>query len=411
MYAIVALIVALLVLSMYFYYQKSEDIFQKYYYFDNNGTTRLNDAVRAKMTKSLYLGNSSAVYAATAKREIDDTKAEVRDWVQSPDYKVIFTSCGSEGINTIIRAIADEKPNSHFITSEVEHKTTLDCFRNLHNMRKIDITILPVDSMGLVSPDEVAAAIKPTTTLVSIIHINNETGAINDIAGIGAAIKRASPKVIFHVDAVQSFAKMSIPLERWQIDAMSISAHKFNGPLGIGALIMHPRLPLEYALICGSQNDGMRGGTENIPAIVGLGEAIRVMRRDRSAKNDKMQQQINYIESYIRRNLPTNAQFVRITPAVASPNVLLGSIVRNDGVEFCNIKLKNLLFARNVVISIGSACNTKSKYASHVVKAIGLPIELQKGVIRISVGDDTTWHDCRQMCNIFNRSLSQLCSV
>lgn len=407
---VIGILIALLLLGVYWYRNRNEDVFKDFYYFDNNGTTRLADAVRDKMIKSLYLGNSSAVYAATAKSEIENTKGEVRAWVQSPDYKVIFTSCGSEGINTIIRAIADEKPNSHFITTEVEHKTCLDCFKNLHNMRKIDITILPVDQDGLVSPTQVVEALKPNTALVSVIHINNETGSINDIEAIAGAIKRASPNVAFHVDAVQSFAKMSIPMQRWQIDAMSISAHKFNGPLGIGVLVINPRLPLEYALICGSQNDGMRGGTENIPAIVGLGEAIKIMKKDRNHKNEEMLKKINYIQNCIVRNMPKNAEFVRISPPNASPNVLLASIARNDGVEFCNIKLKNVLYKRNVIISIGSACNTKSKYASHVVKAIGLPIELQKGVFRISVGDDTTWYDCYAMCRIFKGALIDLCN-
>jgi cysteine desulfurase len=360
------------------------------------------------MNAAMRLGNSSASYATTAKDILKTTEKEILNWVRSPKYKVIFTSCGSESINTIINGLLTSR-DPHIITTNAEHKTTLDCCKYLTSKHMATVSYVPVNNECIVSPHDIVKNIRPNTVLVSIIHGNNETGSINNVYTIASAVKAINKNIVVHIDAVQTFGKMSIGMADNSIDAMSISAHKLNAPIGVGCLIVCDKLmKLLNPLICGSQNYNKRGGTENIPAINGLKAAIIDLSYNRERKNDEMYNKVQYIYDYLQKNKPDNFNIIKITPEEphkALPNTLMIAIA-NRVDNFCNVKFKQLLLEHKVIVSIGSVCNTGSKSSSHILDAISLENKYRKGVIRISVSDYTSWSDCKTMSNIFVKCLA-----
>lgn len=401
-YIAIILVIILLVI----WTDGSENIFKEYYYFDNNGTTEVSKNAQRSMNSAMRLGNSSANYATTAKDILKTTEKEILNWVRSPRYKVIFTSCGSESINTIINGLlTTEAP--HIITTVAEHKTTLDCCKYISSKHLATVSYIGVDSDCLVSTADIVKRITPNTVLVSVIHGNNETGSLNDVYSIARAIKSINKDIIFHIDAVQSFGKMPISMEKNGIDAMSISAHKLNAPIGVGCLIVCEKLiNILDPLICGSQNYNKRGGTENIPAINGLKTAVVELSYMRDNKNDIMFNKIQYIYNYLVDNAP-DFSIIKITPNEPHkclPNTLMIAICNKED-NFCNVKFKQLLMDNMVIVSIGSVCNTGSKSSSHILDAIKLDNKYRKGVIRISICDYTTWRDCKKMVNIFVKCL------
>lgn len=358
------------------------------------------------------------------------------------NYKVIFTSCASEANCTVIAAAVDSFTDTlggtalpHVVASAVEHKSIIEQLHSLESRGRIEVTFVGVAPSGHVLPKDVLAAIRPNTCLVVVMHANNETGAVNDIAEIGRIAH--SKNVPMHTDTVQSFGKYPIKPVSMNVDSFCISFHKFQGPPGVGALVIKQqfldgwRLP---PLIFGSQNEGLRGGTENLPGIGASYEALKLAMEDRLAKNAVAGKIRVFIMDEIAKAVPTVSYSEYLNKSVSGgvatknslevvwlsggpkdapkylPGTILLSVVKRTGEPACNIAMKNHLETRGIIISVGSACNTASPKASHVLYALGADALIRKGALRVSIGDVNTIEDGRKFVHEFLTMLKDTCS-
>lgn len=433
-------------------------------YFDNNGTTQPHAGVLVAMRNAAYLGNPSAGYSSTANDIINTLKARIHNWTNtSPKtHGIIINSGASEGNNYVIRGVVDKywrdqisfsRPDTevlvpHIIISATEHKTSIGCVDDLVQLRRCTVTYIAPRETGVISANDVAEVIVPQTVLITVMHANNEIGNKNDISAIGRLAR--SRGILFHSDCTQTFGKYAIPVEEYGVDIITASFHKMYGPNGIGIVLYNNAAILE-AQISGSQNNGLRGGTENMQAIAGASAAMPITLHDREYKNNllrAMKAQIvncfihnfnidkfmNYFgkdDSTIpgplkdakfplsvmflgpvdSKGLPVETMGAYGDSIISGvlPNTLLVSFNRvvvdpTSYKNFCNLKLKKELADHNVVVSIGSACNTKETGPSHVLKAIRAPYIVRCGVIRITLGDYNTPAQVKKLCEILVRS-------
>jgi len=403
--------------------------------------------VREEIARAANLGNPSSEYFRGRKCESQQVLQNLRAAVAGQcgvsleEFAVLLTSGGSEANNLIIRSVASAyaehtRARPHLVSSTVEHKTTLECLEQLRRRRLAEVSLVPPDEQGRIPPEEVARRLRPNTALVSVMHANNETGAVNDVEEIGRrchafAHEGRRISVPFHTDAVQTFGKTPPRLEP-HIDAASVSFHKLHGPPGMGALVVRRELIENFRLeaeICGSQNEGLRGGTENVIGAAGALMAMQYTFANRAAKNRRMHEcRLAFLRELSRQKveLRTRGQFhaihnahlagdhsrippkpfvVLLTPlnedasgrALSTPNTLLLAIVDYSR-EVCNADIKNALARAGVLVSIGSACNTDSPKASHVLG--DLPAVVRRGTLRISVGDETLPEDMPQVARL-----------
>ena len=463
---LLALVIVLLVVLVMVAFRRTQtsNIFRDNIYLDNNGTTKPHKDVVNAMTKASYYGNASATYSNAAKIEIQQLREKAAAWADAPSnkYQVVITSGASEANNLILRSIveawrASNAGKPHIILSAVEHKTSLECVNRMADANTVEFTLVNSTKEGIIQPEDIRAAIKPNTALISIMSGNNETGALMDTAAIAAIA--TSNNIPFHTDAVQTFGKHMPRMNEFGIDALSMSFHKMHGPMGIGLLIVKNTLTLE-AQIAGTQNYHMRGGTENIPAIAGAVKALDITLSDRSSKNASMQSKKDYIVDFMAQRMmvldydmlrgldddaaesvtrdgiqydalsggkpgargsddnPKGIIFLgpvnnNIPDNRSNPNTILLSIISMSDImgkqhpynRFCNIKLRSDLAAQNIVLSIGSACNTTEKGASHVLHALDAPFVVRCGVVRISLSDYTTMSEVRAFCHKFHDAL------
>lgn len=440
---IIVLILVLLYLSSRYLLREDFSPFDKAY-FDYNGTAPMFSEAKKIWTQDLRLGNAHSAYGTKARDAIHQAEQTLLGAVGvNPDlnYKVIWTSGGSESNNLILRGLVNhQSAKPHFILSAVEHKTSLECARQLLDEGSIELTILPVMSTTFVCPYTLRAALRPNTRLVSIMHVNNESGAMNNLEAYARVIREVSTAydpqtgegVIFHTDAVQSMGKMPPNMRRAGLDAVSFSAHKFGGPLGCGGLIVRCDLAKHLSpQICGSQNDGLRGGTDNTPGISATGKALEISLQNRLAKNGKLLEKkvriiqglgkafpVGNVSQYLGK--PDNTELLVASPNAtgdtrfqlvplgnpdlerSAPNTLWFSVIRVGSMQnhFCNLRLRDDLEAAGVIISTGSACNQTADgraAESHVLNAIGAPYVIRCGVVRVSFGDSTSNGDCDKL--------------
>jgi cysteine desulfurase len=334
-------------------------------------------------------------------------------------YEVIFTSGASEANCMIIRGVTDsyfditgKKP--HIVISSIEHKSLLEMIEMLVHRGQITATLINPSSSGHIKPADVGAAITPTTCLICIMHANNETGAINDIKNIG--LLAHNNNIPYHCDAVQAFGKIPLNPMRDNVDSFCISSHKFQGPPGTGAIVIKRKLLDMYKIspmIFGTQNNGLRGGTENLPGIGASFTAMRLAMESRPAKNAKLTRIKTFMMRELSRRIPTR----RFAEYLASnrpklpeieivflsdntehylPNTILLSIVKRSRPLICNQKIKTELEKKGIIVSVGSACNTASPNASHVLYAMKADELIRKGALRISLGDDNSLDEAKK---------------
>lgn len=391
-------------------------------YLDNNSTTQPTRSVQKIMQKYAFCGNHSSSYTHEAQNIVCTAEQQICDWVGYP-VKIIWTSGGSEANNLFLRGIVDtyhmhnttfdtfimQKP--HIICSMVEHKSSIDCVKQLEALNRADVTWITPRCDGSIHPMEVAYAITPATIAISIMHVNNETGAVNDINTIAQiAHLRGIP---FHTDAVQSFGKYS----RIMADAISVSFHKLHGPTGIGALILENKFFNTRRgispQICGTQNYSLRGGTLNVAGIAGASEAMQCTFANRAVKNEHLAAMRDFIIRELSQHFPTGdickyhnmannyvparSEFIVVNRD--NLNTLALCFIKNSLAQhFCNMQLKHDLEVRGVKVSIGSACSHNNK--SHVLVAMKMPYVIQCGIIRVSLGDNNTLDECKYFCHI-----------
>ncbi len=360
-------------------------------YFDYSATTPVDPRVMDTMMKCLTLegnfGNPASrshVFGWKAEEAIEEARQQVADLLHCDPREIVWTSGATESDNLALKGAAHfyQSKGKHIITSKIEHKAVLDSCRQLER-EDFEVTYLDPDEKGLIQPEDVAKAIREDTILVSLMHVNNEIGVINDIAAIGEITRER--KVLFHVDAAQSVGKIEIDLESMKIDLMSVTAHKVYGPKGIGALYVRrkPRVRLEAQMHGGGHERGMRSGTLPTHQIVGMGEAYRIALlemqvdaehsmalRQRFLKGLEGMEEV-YINGDIDQRVPSNLN-----------------------VSFNFVEGESLIMAlKDLAISSGSACTSASLEPSYVLRAIGLNDELAHSSLRFTIGRFTTEED------------------
>ncbi|NLP29349.1 MAG: cysteine desulfurase NifS [Clostridia bacterium] len=329
-------------------------------------------------------GNPSSIYSLsrTTKRAIDVSRDRVAKALNADASEIFFTGSGSEADNWAIKGIAfaNKKKGNHIITTQIEHHAVLHACEYLEK-HGFEVTYLPVNEEGFISVDDLAAAIKDTTILVSVMFANNEIGTIQPIKEIGRLCREK--KVLFHTDAVQAVGNVSIDVKDMNIDLLSLAGHKFYGPKGVGALYIRKGVRIDNLIHGGGQERARRAGTENVAAVVGLGKAIELAVTNMEEKNEKLIAMRNKLIDgllkvpYTRLNGPK------------SENRLAGNVnVCFQFIEGESVLL--LLDDAGICASSGSACTSGALDPSHVLLAIGLPHEIAHGSLRLSLGESNT---------------------
>lgn len=362
---------------------------EQFVYADNAATTKLSPAVLEAMMPYLTeeYGNPSSLYrfGNHAKRAIEQARKEVADVLGAEPFEILFTGGGTEAdnwIKEIMRSLKARGKN-HFITSAVEHHALLHSAQRLQK-EGFEVTFIPVDREGRIDPEQVRAAIRPETGLVSIMFANNEIGTIYPIKEIGAICRQAG--VLFHTDAVQAAGHLPINVKEMNIDLLSLSAHKFHGPKGVGAFYCRRGIPLPSLIDGGAQERGKRAGTENVAGIVGLGAALRLANEEMSETSARVSAMRDRLIDGILQTVP----MCRLNGP--RHNRLPG----NCNISFLGIEGESLLLRLDlagIAASSGSACASSSLDPSHVLLAIGLPHEVAHGSVRLSLSDYNTEED------------------
>lgn len=359
-------------------------------YLDNSATTRCLDSAAALMAGILCTdyGNPSSLHhkGVQAEEYVRHAREVIAKTLKVTPKEIFFTSGGTESDNLALRgaAYANARQGKHLITTSIEHPAILNTMQYLEQ-QGFEVTYLPVDENGKIRLSDLEAAIRPDTILVSIMHTNNEIGALEPIAEAGELIKRVNPNTLFHVDAVQGYGKAKILPKRMKIDMLSVSGHKIHGPKGIGFLYVGDRVKIRPIVFGGGQERGLRSGTENVPAIAGMGKAAEEMYQNLDTDLDRMYA----LKQRLADGISTmgNVRINGLCGRDSAPHVL--------SVSFAGVRSEVLLHAleeREIYVSAGSACasNHPDTAGSATLRAIGLPKELLNSTIRFSLSVFTT---------------------
>ncbi len=359
---------------------------QKIIYLDHCATTYVDEKVLKKMLPyfNISYGNPSSMYAIGRqnKRIVENARSMVAKELNCSAKEIYFTSCGSESDNLALKGIAYANKNKgkHIITSKIEHPAILNSCKTLER-QGYEVSYLNVDKKGFVKLEELQASIRKDTILISIMFANNEIGTIQPIKEISTIAKKHN--IIFHTDAVQAAGNVKIDVEELGIDALSLSAHKFYGPKGMGALYVKKGIEFERVQDGGHQEKGKRSGTENIAGIVGLAEAIKLA----NSNLEKNNKQILDNRNYFIKKLTDNFDKIKINGDLEKrlPGNINVTFLSKDSLDIL-LKLDEF----GICASAGSACSTGDSLPSHVLTAIGLNAEEASGTIRFSLGKENT---------------------
>ena len=376
-------------------------------YLDNAATTPTDPRVLQAMLPCFteIYGNPSSLHAfgQTAKHLVEEARKTVASFIEASPEEIIFTSGGTEGNNTVIEGIAHarrEKGN-HIITSKTEHHSILEACHFLEK-EGFEVTLIPVNEYGLVDPDDIRKAITGKTILISIMHANNEIGTIQPLTEISKIARENG--IYFHTDAVQTFGHFPISVNELQIDLLSASAHKLYGPKGIGILYVRKGTRIEPILRGGDQEKRRRASTHNVPGIVGLGKAVELAKEEIVNEIEKL----TVLRNMLIDGILTKIEHSRLNghPSQRLPNNVNISFSYVDG-ESMLLKLD----MEGIACSTGSACTSSNLEPSHVLSAIGLPLELAHGSLRFSLGRQTTEDNIRYILEVLPGIISKLRSI
>ena len=356
-------------------------------YLDYNATTpplpEAIDAMTAALTTDF--GNASSVHAfgQRAKAIVDDARGAVAALIDADPSEIVFTGSGTEADNLALRGAAEAVAPSgrrHIVTTGIEHEAVLNTCRALEK-QGWRLTILPAGNDGIVAADALQAAVSRETALVSVMHANNETGVIQPVAPLARIAREHG--AVFHTDAVQSAGKIPVSTRQLGADLLSISAHKFGGPKGVGALWIRRGVRLVSTVTGGRQERSRRAGTENVPAIAGMGAAARVAGAHLSGAGPRV--------GALRDQLET--QILAAVPGTAVNGDREHRVPNTTNISFDGVEAESLLIAldlQGIAVSTGSACSSGSLEPSHVLKAMGLPNTRTRNALRFSLGSSTT---------------------
>ena len=375
-------------------------------YLDYSATTPVDPRVVTAMTDCLTMegnfGNPASrshMFGWKAEEAVEKARQQVAGLVNADAREIVWTSGATEANNLAIKGIAhfNHRRGRHIITSKIEHKAVLDTCRQLER-EGYEVTYLDPDRNGLIASRQVADAIREDTTVVSLMHVNNEIGVINDIAEIGEVCRER--KVFFHVDAAQSTGKLPIDLEAMKVDAMSFSAHKTYGPKGIGALYVRrkPRVRLEAQIHGGGHERGMRSGTLPTHQIVGMGEAFRIA---------KLEMDKDYQHAFeLRQRFLAGLEDIEEVHVNGS---ITARVPHNLNISFAYVEGESLIMSlKDLAVSSGSACTSASLEPSYVLRALGLNDELAHSSLRFSFGRFTTMEEVDRALKHIHTAVNKL---
>ncbi|CAQ82251.1 MULTISPECIES: cysteine desulfurase family protein [Photorhabdus] len=377
-------------------------------YLDNNATTPLDPDVLQSMMPYFTnaYGNASSnnhVFGWKAMEAVDDARQVISTSINATSHAdIIFTSGATESNNLAIMGLQHRGKGGHVITSTIEHKAVLDCCGRLESMGT-EVTYLPPQSDGIVSPDSISRAIRDDTYLVSIMAANNEIGSIQKIEEIGAICKARD--IPLHTDATQALGKIEFDVQRMNVSLASFSAHKIYGPKGIGALYINSRdknISLTPLIVGGGHERGLRSGTLNVPGIVGFGRAVELSVKNLTAESMRLR----YLRDLLRLYIIENVADVRINGHLTEclPGLL--------NVSFNGIDADSLLLELSeVALSSGSACTSANRAPSHVLKAIGVSDALAQASVRFGLGRFNNEDEIRYVCLRLEKAVNKLRSM
>lgn len=358
-------------------------------YFDNAATTKVKKEVMDKMFPYFIesYGNPSSLYTLgrTAKMGIEEARREVADLINCDKNEIYFTSGGTESDNTALKGIMylNKNKGKHVITTKIEHHAILNSCKTLEE-NGYKVTYLNVGKDGIIQLEELVNAITEDTVLISVMFANNEIGSVQPIQKIGEIAKEKG--IIFHTDAVQACGNVKIDVKKMNIDMLSLSGHKIGAPKGIGALYVNKNIEFKNLIDGGHQERDKRAGTENVPGMIGLGEACKI------AKNN-MEKHINQLK--VLRNIFVS-EIQKQVPDIKINGSMEHRLPGNTNISFKGVNGNALLMKldeKGICASAGSACSSGSSMPSHVLTAIGLTSEYAEGTLRVTFGDENTKED------------------
>ncbi|NLW91960.1 MAG: cysteine desulfurase [Syntrophomonadaceae bacterium] len=372
-------------------------------YMDHSATTPVAPEVIALMTEVMKYGwgnpSSQHFYGNEARQILNRARKQTAELIGANDNEITFTSGGTEADNLAIigTALALQSRGRHLIMSAIEHHAVLHAFHYLEK-NGFEVTVLPVDAFAQVNVEQLKQAIRKDTILISVMHANNEVGSLQPLAEIGEIARGAG--IVFHSDAVQSVGRMPVNVRDLKVDLLSLSAHKFYGPKGIGALYVRKGMNLTPLMLGGGQEKGMRSGTENLPGIAGLGLAAQMAREEMPVRLERMQQLAEYLILRIVKEIPRS--YITGHPRQRIPghaSFVFGSV---DGTA-----LLTFLDEKGIAASGAAACSHDSFQASHVLKAMGMKEELAHSALRLSLGKDNTREEVDHLMEILPGIIEQ----
>jgi cysteine desulfurase len=366
-------------------------------YLDHAATTAVDPRVVEAMLPywTERYGNPSSIYAQgrQAHKALDDARGRVAALLGCHQDEIVFTSCGTESDNLALRGVslASRRKGNHIVTSPIEHHAVGHTAEHLRKHFGMEVTYLPVDEFGVVNPDDVGRALKDTTVLVSIMYANNEVGTVQPLPEIGKVVRARG--IPFHTDAVQAAGALPLNVDELGVDLLSLSAHKFYGPKGAGALYLRKSTPYLPTLTGGGQERGRRAGTENIAHIVGLATALQLAQEQREANTRR----VTALRDRLINGILSTIPYSRLTghPTLRLPNS--ASFVF-EFIEGESILLN--LDLNGVAGSSGSACTSASLEPSHVLLSCGLRHEIAHGSLRLTLGNENTVEDVDYVLSI-----------
>jgi cysteine desulfurase len=375
-------------------------------YLDYASTTPVDPRVASKMMKFLTpdgeFGNPASRshrFGWKADEAVEEARSHVANLVNCDPREIVWTSGATEADNLAVKGVARfyKSKGNHIITSKIEHKAVLDPCRQLER-EGFEVTYLEPNEGGVINPQDVKAAMKDSTILISLMHINNELGSLNDLTEIGNIAREAG--AFFHVDAAQSTGKVDIDLSKLPVDLMSFSAHKTYGPKGIGALFVRrkPRVRIEALIHGGGHERGMRSGTLATHQIVGMGEAFRIAKEEMNQDNDKIKA---FHEKFLREAMKIEHAYLNGDVENKVPNIL--------NISFNFVEGESLIMGlKDIAVSSGSACTSASLEPSYVLRALGRKDELAHSSIRFSFGRFTKEEDIDKTLSILHNVVERL---
>jgi len=378
---------------------------KKYIYLDHNATTRPRPEVVEAMLPHLkgHYGNASSIYqlGQEERRALDHAREQLAKLVHAAaPEEVVFTGGGTESINWAIKGVAyaNRDKGRHIVTTKVEHSAVLKACQYLETLGWT-VTYVGTDWHGRVNPNHIKEAITPKTTLVSVMHANNELGTIQPVAEIGKICREKN--VFFHLDGLQTVGKIPVSVDELPIDLLSIGAHKFYGPKGVGALYIRPGTRLDPLVHGGSHERNRRAGTENVAAIAGMGIAAEIAIKEMKHE----EKHVRHLRDRLEKGLLKQIECIRVN---GDPE---HRMFNTSNLSIESVEGEGLIIGldmQGICVSSGSACSSGATEPSHVLKAIGLPIELAKGSMRLSLGRENTAEEIDHVLEVLPKVVERL---